>query len=795
MNKYFINIWRHFKRNKIFTLVNAIGLTIGITCSLIMFVMVKFELGFDKYHENFDELYRIRTEAVNNGNLVNRIGVPKPLSEAIKADIAGLKEVAFISTGHFLQFEIQGQDEAIKNFNAYNGLVYTEPSFFRMFDWKWLMGGPEELAEPNTIALDKTTADNYFPDGEALGKFIKVVGSSDLKVVGVVEDRPDRTDFPFTTFLSLETLKAKQEFDGWFNTTSNDRCYVLLEEGRAASDINTQLVTLVDKYMSEEAELEFLLQPLTEVHFDAVGGNLNYRSVAWSLIYTLAAVSLLMILTACFNFINMSTAIAMKRAREVGIRKVLGSTRRQLIRSFLTETFAITFIAVCISLALAERLLPGIVSEFADVELSLNLWNDTLLLAYLIGLLVFITFLAGLYPAYIISAFKPANLIRGTATGVNGKSLNLRRVLIVFQFALSQVFIIGTLIVIWQMNYVKNADLGFEKERVVSLNLPSSDNNKAEVWRAVLEANAGVKDFSFAQATPFSGMTSSTDATYQKDSTDIRFTTLLKPADGQYIATYELNLLAGEGLHDLDKSNRFVVNEAFVKKLGLANPQDAVGLMIKIGGGELKPISGVVKDYHMQTLKNEVKPAAIFNNSDRYSNLGIKLQGTTHTATLTALESTWQDLYPDSNWNPVFMDDYIEGYYKRESRFFNMMVTFAIIAVLISCLGLYGMISFIANQRAKEIGIRKVLGASVVRILGLFSAEFTRLVLAAFLVAAPLAYLGMQGWLDEFVYRIQVGPAIFVTGMVMSLIITLATIGYRSLRAGLANPVDSLRDE
>lgn len=795
MKKYLTLFWRHFKRNKVFTLINVTGLTIGITCSLVMFVMVKFELGFDRYHKNYENLYRIRTEAMNIGNLQHRIGVPKPLPKAVSEDIAGLRNVAFVSSGHFAQFEIEDGEGAKRNFNAYRGLIYTEPAFFEMFDWQWLAGGPEQLAEPNTVVLDKTTAEKYFPNEEALGKVLSMNGGNEIKVVGVVADHPAQTDYPFTVFLSLETLKNSQDFDQWFSTTSNDRCYVQLEPGRSVADIEAQLEGLVDKYISEEAELDFLLQPLAEVHFDQIHGNFSNHSVAWGLIYTLSAVSVLMILTACFNFINMSTAIAMKRAREVGIRKVLGSSRRQLIYSFLLETFGITLVSLGVSLALAERLLPGMVSDFANVELSLNLWSDGVLMLYLAGLMAFITILAGLYPAWIISAFKPANLIRGGATGVKGRSLNLRRVLIVFQFALSQVFIIGTLIVIWQMQYVKNTDLGFQKERMVSLDLPRGENNHSDVWKGVLEANAGVADFSFAQATPFSGMTSSTDAVYQKDTTEQRFTTFLKPADSRYISTYELELLAGEGLLEAEQANRYVVNEAFVRKLDLTDPQDAIGLMIKVGGGELIPISGVVKDYHMKTLKNEVKPAVIFNRSELYSNLGIKLQGQSMEATLDALEATWTDLYPDTPYRPVFMEDYIEGYYQREKRFFNMLVTFAIVAILISCLGLYGMISFIANQRAKEIGIRKVLGASVTRILALFSTEFARLVVIAFLLAAPLAYLGMQGWLNDFVYRIKVGPAIFFSGIMVSMVITLATIGYRSIKAGQANPVESLRDE
>lgn len=793
MKKYLQGLWRHLKRNKAFALINVSGLIIGITCSLIMFLIVKYELGYDKYHKNYDNLYRVTSSRQNYETRGYSIGVPKPLPQALKEDIVGLEESAFFSHVRFGRFTVTDKKGQERDFIEPSGLVYTEPSFFEMFDWQWLEGNGESLAEPNTVVLDDVTAKRYFPEGEVLGQVLKLNGNTDLKVVGVVKERPQQTDFPFSVMVSLTTINHSEDFTNWYSTNSNDRCYVLLNSNTELSSITGQFEAFVDKYHGEKSSVIYDLQGLSEVHFDERYGNLNYRSISWDLIYTLSGISLLMILTACFNFINMSTAVALKRAREVGIKKVLGSTRMQLVYSFLLETFTITLISMCGSLALAERLLPGIVSDFAGIKLALNLWSDPALMLYLVVLLIFITALAGLYPAWLISGFKPSNVLRSSTSGMGGKSLNLRRVLVVFQFSLSQIFIVGTLIALFQMNYVRNADLGFDQDQVVTLSLPQG-NAQQDVWHSVLESNTGVKDFSFAMSTPFSGMSSSTDAEFTQDTTKQRFTTFLKPADESYIDTYKLELLEGEGLLASEKTNRYVINEAFLHKMGFQNPEDAIGIMLKVGGKDAFPITGVVKDFNMASLKIEIKPAVIFSDAAYYSNLGLKLTGNDAQATLDKIEVTWKELYPDQDFNPTFMDEYIANYYRGDRKYSEMLITFSVVAILISCLGLYGMISYMANQRVKEIGIRKVLGATVQQILMLFSKEFTRLAIIAFLIAAPLAYWGMLDWLNNFVYKISIGPSVFVAGIITSLLITLLTIGYRAIRAGNINPVESLRD-
>lgn len=797
MKNYLTGLWRYLKRNKVFALINISGLTIGITCSAIMFILVDHELGYDKFHDNFDNLYRVTSTRLNNGETAYGIGMPKPLPAAMKEDISGLENLAFFSHTRFGMFTVVGKAGQEKEFIETKGLVYTEPSLFEMFTWPLIDGNTAALAEPNTVVLDQKTAELYFPDQPATGQTIRLNGATDLKVIGVVRSAPQQSDFPFSIFVSVKTLQNQEDFTNWFSTNSNDRCYVLLNENTDPESITSQFEAFVDKYHGEQSTVTYDLQGLPEVHFDGVHGNLNYRSVPWSLIYILSGVSLLMVLTACFNFINMSTAVALRRAREVGIRKVLGSTRLRLIYTFLIETFAITIFSICVSMALVEHLLPGKVSEFTGIALELNLWSNPALMVYLFALLIFVTALAGLYPAWLISGFKPSNVLKSNTTGARGRGLNLRRVLVVFQFSLSQVFIVGTLVALFQMNFIKNVDMGFRQDLVVTLDLPQRGQQK-DVWKAALESNPGVRDFSFAMAAPFSGMSSSTDAEHVKDTVKNRFTTFLKPADSRYLDTYELDLMAGQGLLASDQSLGYVINEAFLHKLGYQNPSDAVGEMISVGGNEMAPIRGVVKNYHMTSLKQEVKPAVIYQDPNHPSgsgNLGIKLAGNDLESTLDRIEDTWQELYPEDQFRSLFMDEYIANYYRNDKKFSKMLITFSIVAILISCLGLYGMVSYMANQRIKEIGIRKVLGASVNQILVLFSKEFTRLAVIGFLVAAPLAYWGMLDWLNNFVYKITIGPSVFAAGIGASLLITLLTISYRALRAGNVNPVESLRDQ
>ncbi len=796
VKKNFKSLLRRFKQRKIFTLINLGGLTLGITCSLVMFLIVTHEFSYDNFHTNADRLYRITTERTFNDVTRQGVGVPRPLPVAVKEDIVGIEEVTFFSHQRFGQFKMTNASGEENEFIENTGMVYVQPNFFNLFDWEWLEGDSENaLIQPNTVVLDTENAEKFFPGESPIGKTIRFNDQIDLMVTGLVKERPVNTDFPFEIFISMATMEANNDMTNWGSTYSDDRCYVLLNQGVTPESVDAQFHDMLVKHVGENVRSKLSLQAMGEIHFDEVPGrgNLNYRSIGKNLLYVLIAVCIFMVITACFNFINMSTAMAIRRAKEVGVRKVLGSTRKQLITSFLIETGTITLLSILISLAVTERLLPTTVKQLTELDLTLNLLGDTQLIMYLVGLLVFVTLVAGLYPAWMISAFRPAQVLRGTVLGAKGRKMGLRRTLVTFQFALSQVFIFGTLVAIWQMSYIRNVDLGYDRDWIVYVNLPDNSEERLNIWKADLESNTSVNNYSLAATPPFSGSTSSTDANFTNESGEHRLTVFLKQADSRYLDTYGLTLLAGEGLLESKEANRFLVNETFVKKMGTTS-QEALGQVVKINGISA-PISGVVKDFHMSTLKHEIGSIALFNDQQRYRSLGVSFRPGTTDEVLDQLETTWTKAYPNHDFRYTFFDESIERYYFREKKFSKMLTTFAGIAIFICCLGLYGLVSYMANQRTKEVGIRKVLGASVSSIVKSFSMEFVKLVGIAFLVAAPLAYYGMQGWLSNFVYHIEIGPMIFTVGVVASLVITMLTTGYRSYRAARANPVESLRDE
>jgi putative ABC transport system permease protein len=794
IKNFFKSLFRSFKQKKVFTLINIGGLTLGITCSLIMFLIVKHEIGYDNYHENKDRIYRIVTTGTNFGNVYNRVGAPRPMAKAIPEEIVGLDAATYFNHRRFGQFTVTNEAGEEQEFTENRGVVYVQPSFFEMFTWEWIEGDPRTaLDQPNTVVIDTENAEKMFPGESPIGKTLRFGNTSDLVVTGLVEKRPEQSDFPFEIFISMATFELENDMTRWGNTSSNERSYVMLNAGVSAESVNEQFPAFVTKYFGEKSTNVLSLQPLEDVHFDSVHGNLNYRSISKNLLYILSVVCVFIVITACFNFINMSTAMAIKRSKEVGIRKVLGSTRKSLVTKFLLETLLITFLSVVLSLAITERLLPGVVKGFTELDLSLNLLTDFNLVAYLIILIIFVTAVAGLYPAWVISAFQPAQVLRGSALSGGGKRMGLRRILVTFQFALSQIFIFGTLIAVWQMQFVRTTDLGYDRDWIVYVDLPYGEVDQSSVWKGDLDANSSVLEYSFAGTTPFSGSSSSTDGSYENEDGVQNLSVFLKPADGNYLNTYGMKLIAGEDLLNGDKRNRYVINEAFVKKMGI-KPLEAVGMSLTISG-QTHPIAGVVKDFHMKTLRVAVQPIALYNAPDQYNSIGIKFSPGSADKIIKDLEASWNNIYPDKEFRYGFFDEYLGRYYSKEKKFSEMLITFASIAIFICCLGLYGLVSFMANQKIKEIGIRKVLGASIKSIVGSFSWEFVRLVGIAFLIAAPIAYYGMQSWLNDFVYRIEVGPMIFIVGIILSLLVTLITTSYRSFKAARSNPVESLRSE
>lgn len=796
LKNYLKILLRNFARNRAFTLINISGLTLGITCSLIMFMIVKEELSFNMYHENLETIYRVGHIDYIDGNEYPGGGVPLPMEEAVAEEIVGLVNTTLISHTRYGLISIREKDGEIKYYEESPELVYVEPSFFEMFDWEVKEGEVlEAFAQPNMVALSETLAKKYFPDESAIGKTIRLNKEKDLQVAAILEDARKDSDFPFGIFISMETKRATDNFTRWGSISSNNVMFIQTEASVGQQEIEDQFPDFVEKHWSKEEreERSFVLSPLKEYHFDDRFGTFGGSS-SKQMLWTYSAIGLFLIITACFNFINMSTAMAVRRAKEVGMRKVLGSSRKQLVLRFLGETFAITFISMVISVALTERLIPLVINDFFELEISFSLFGDTLLLSYLLGVLVTVSLLAGLYPAFVLSSAKPITALKGALDSKGGNMLT-RRILVVFQFFLCQLLIFGTIVAVRQMNYFTSVDMGYEKEWILFFNMAENDLEKQKLWKSKVADIPGVKHTSVASYPPFSGSIMGTNGYYHtSDSTRTEIDIQFKRVDESYKDTYGLRMLAGDWIIKSDTMNQFVVNETFLKKAGVQNPVDAIGETVNVWGRKY-PIVGVVEDYHATTLSSAIEPMVMFADAGQNYTVGLKINGERADEIISSLEEIWYDMHEEYEFDYNFVDAQIKEYYDGEKRMSQMLTTFAGISIFIGCLGLYGLVAFIANQKSKEIGIRKVLGASVSSIVGNFSGEFLKLVGLAFLLAAPMGYFGMNVWLQEYEYSISIGPTIFIATIILSMIIALVTTGYRSVKAATANPVNSLRDE
>ncbi|MBO3700662.1 ABC transporter permease [Roseivirga sp. E12] len=796
LRNYLKILLRNFARNRAFTLINISGLTLGITCSLIMFMIVKEELSFNQYHSKLDRIYRVGHIDYIDGNEYPGGGVPLPMRAAVAEDIVGLTNSTLISHESYGLISVTGNDGDVQYYEESPELVYVQPSFFEMFDWKVLEGAvAEAFKEPNKAALSETMAKKYFPDESAIGKTIRLNKNKDLLITAVLEDARKDSDFPFGIFMSMETKGAESSFTRWGSISSNDVLFVELDEATTAVDVDNQFPDFVEKYWSKEEreERSFLLAPFSEYHFDDRFGTFS-RSSSKQMLWTYAAIGIFLIVTACFNFINMSTAMAVKRAKEVGMRKVLGSSRKQLVMRFLGETFAITFLSLLVSIALTERLIPLVINEFFDLEINFSLLSDLSLILYLVGVLVLVSLLAGLYPAFVLSGAKPIYALKG-ALDNKGSNMTLRRVLVVFQFFLCQLLIFGTIVAVKQMNYFSNVDMGYEKENIMFFRMAENDLEKQKLWKSRIADIPGVKVSSVASHPPFSGSVMGTNAYYYTDDTtrqeiDIQF----KRVDEAYQETYGLRMLAGDWVVKSDTMSQFVVNQSFLIKAGVKDPVSAIGETVNVWGRKF-PIVGVVEDYHATTLSDAIEPMVMFSDAGENYTVGLKINAERTEEIVSALEEIWLNFHEEYEFDYRFVDEEIAAFYENEKKMSQLLTSFAGISIFIGCLGLYGLVAFMANQKSKEIGIRKVLGATVPSLVGNFSGEFAKLVGLAFLVAAPLGYLGMNTWLQEYEYSISIGPLIFISTIIASMLIAMFTTGYRSLRAATANPVNSLRDE
>lgn len=802
IKNYFKIAIRNLQRNKTYAALNIAGLAVGIAACLLLFMIIQFETSFDNFHNNRKNIYRLGTEFHNADGVSYSDAVPFPATVAVRNDFPQLKKVVaiFREEGQVtIKNEAGSTDKKFDPVQVY----YTEPEFFEVFNFKWLAGTPKDvLSAPNSAALTKEMAEKFFTSWQdAIGKTILYRNKTTYKIAGIVDNPPVNSDFPLQFIASYATLRQRDianNMTDWVSTYGGANTFVVLPDNLSPDNFNKLLVSFNKKYKpAEYAKDGIIVQPLSEIHYDNRFGNYRNHTFSKDLITALTLIGIFLIVVACVNFINLATAQAVNRSKEVGIRKVMGSNRTRLAIQFLGETAIITFFAILLAIGIAYMVLPFL-NKLLETKISLSFINDPLLIIFLIAVFILVTLLSGLYPAVILSRFNPINALKSKVTSKMSGGLSLRRGLVVLQFAIAHLLIIGTIVVVSQTNYFRNASLGFNKSAIINVPVPGDSLSETR-YNALgnnFKKNPDIENVSFSYASPADDGNWYSDFKFDHAIKTTDFSANLKWADADYFKTYNLEFVAGRPYYPSDTVREFVVNQNLLNKLGIRDPKDAIGKEINFWNSYLKaPIVGVIKDFNSASLHQPMNPVILSTFRKQYQLVNIKIKPGKEKQVLDYVEKEWNSAFPDNVYQYQFMDKKIENFYLQETRLSKLYTIFAAIAIFISCLGLYGLVSFMAAQRIKEVGIRKVLGASVFNIVYLFSKEFTLLILIAFGIAAPLSYYFMHQWLQDFSYRISIGAGVFILAILGSVLIAWITVGYRAVRAALSNPVKSLRTE
>ncbi|WP_339759176.1 ABC transporter permease [Algoriphagus aquimarinus] len=796
--------WRNLKKGKRVTLINIFGLTLGITAAFMLFTVVSYELSYDDFQSNSDRIYRVVTQDEYSDGLAFNPGVSPPMPDALKNDLTGIDAlVPVINSSLFVTI-----DHAVTNTGDNKFIVedafFTDSGYAQLFDVEVLAGDLKALDKPGQVVLTESEAKKLFGTWEnAFGKSILLAKRVEASVAAIVADIPDNSNFRFNMLASYQTLKSNVEvfeynFEEWGSFGSNFQLYVMLPKESSADQIDQQLVAFAEKNYKDRgsSKKSFFLQAMNEIHFDSRFEPISGEMIRKATIYTLALIGIFILIMASINFVNLSTAQAIGKSKEVGIRKVMGGSRLQVIGQSFGETFIIVFVSAITSTLAATVLLPYL-GKVAEVPDSIRLITPSFLL-FSSAIVIGVTLLSGLYPAIILSGFQPIQALKNKIQLAQVGGVSLRRSLVVMQFAIAQILMIATVIAVKQMTEIQSADLGFSKDAVYYFDIPSDEvkDGRLEVLKQRLQSNSQIKSVSLSSDVPSSDNNWGSNFWFDGKREDVQFITSLKYGDADYFGNYGLQFAAGTGFSESDTLKEAVINETMAKKLNITSPDAALGKTITIGGGgPWMTITGVVKDFAQNSLRDEVKPFIIATRKSQYGVLGLKLDKNAGKETLASIEEEFKKVYPDAIYSGTFWDESIANFYQRENQLALVYKIFAVLSIVISSIGLYGLISFLVGQKLKEIGIRKVLGASIPQITFLLSKEFIYLVFIAFAIAFPLGYYLTDQWLQNFSYKTSVPIALYVLVIAVSLLITAATVGFRAVKAALANPVDSLTDE
>jgi len=798
---YFKIAFRNLTRHRFYAGINVFGLSLGIGCCIILFQFISYHLSFDTYHTNANQLYKVVNELhLPDGSVEFEKGAPMITASAFASQIPQVKNSAVLLNDRSFTVAVNGDNSSnTKLFAEHENIALADKQWFDLFTYQWLEGSNvSALTEPNTVVLTSNLAHKYFGDADAMGKVITIDNKIQAKVTGVLANNVANTDVKAELFLSLSSFKplnpdfAEQMQKEWWFVNSHTAVFLQLAPNASAKQVEKAMAVVTNKGLdNKDGVYNFKLMPLKQLHFDARYGGVMQKP----LLLTLALVGLLLIIIACVNFINMATAQSTRRAKEIGTRKVLGSTPAGIFRQFITETGLVVTLSVVLSVIWMNFFLP-VLNAWLGTQLTLNIFGGYRLPLFLTGLFALITFAAGFYPAVMLSRFKPVNALKNQINANINTGQYTRKGLIIVQNVIAQVLIICTLLISLQTGFLKNADTGLDKNAVVVVPLPDHGAAKTDYLRSVLVSNPAVKSVTYCYRPAIS--TSDKGGTIKYGTREwSKFPVRSIMGDADFVKTFGLKIIAGKNLLESDTVREYLVNEKLVEKLGIKNINEVIGRQLIAGDLTDKKgiIVGVVKDFHAKSLYTAIEPEVITTSRDNYQYAAVKITGRNLPQTVEHIKNSWKAAYPANAFEYRFLDDQIAEFYGKEELLGKLIKASTTVAILISCLGLLGLISLITTQRIKEIGIRKVLGASVGDITMLLSKDFLKLVLIAIVVAIPAAWLMMYNWLQNFAYHIEIPLWVFAATAVVSVLVALVTTGIQSVKAAIANPVNSLRSE
>lgn len=787
INHYFMAAFRNLVKFKTNSIINIIGIVIGLTCFLLISLWVLDEWSYDRFHANLDRLFRVVMELNYDSGIILFAPTPVPLAGALKRDIPDIENVTRVNIRY--DVAVKNEEHLFEN----QAVAMVDPTFFELFDFPSVTGDSKDLIKDiNSVIITESSSLRIFESTDIIGSTIEI-GQKPYIVSGILQDVPHNSHLQFDYVINFESVYPHSRYANSWGQASI-YTYVLLNSNVDESEVDEKITHLRQQYLPG-SNGTLSLQSINRIHLyhDYEDGLTNHGEIKYIYLFSILAVMILVV--ACINYINMATAHSIKRLKEIGVRKTLGASRWNLIMQFWSESLIVIFIGLIGALSLYELVVPyfaDLLGKSSDMAGLGNTYFAVLLPMAFIGTAI----MAGVYPAVILSSFKPITLFRSLLSQTSGNSI-LRKILVIFQITFTIFLIISSIIIYSQVNFISNKDLGFDKDNLIVVNIPWDARNKYNIL-----SNALAEDKNVVNIT---GGVLPGNRTYRTDRWDydgsltnkeISISSLLVHYD--FIKTMNMHLVAGSSFRNNtpgDSLRGFILNEKAVKVIGIDDP---IGKKMSFANTQGE-IIGIVKDFHSSSLYEEIQPAILhmmpLGHSARLRNIIIRLNGKNTPEFLATLKQTWKAHVPDLPLNYYFASDFFNSLYDNESRVGAIFLFFTIIAIFISCLGLFGLISFISEIKSKEIGIRKVLGASIVNIIKLMTMEIIVLIIVASLIACPLAYYSMNKWLENFAYQVNIGALDFFIAVITALLITLLTVGYKVIQTAKANPVDSIRME